>query len=163
MWKRSLTSAGSENDAIYNSITDFLFTSKHRKEDKIFNVRIKMVDEDVLKISIAGATNKVFRWKEDIVGSNSNRFPTRYMVKDDKLFYWNDPDTPISDEIIFILKKYDLLDEDWQNEYDLPPYVIDDGKGGVEYYICKNNYKKYKKKEANTIMKHYAIPTLKCN
>lgn len=42
------------------------------------------------------------------------------------------------------------------------PLIIDDGIEGVVYYICKNNYKYYKKTGANNINRHYKVPILDC-
>lgn len=162
-WKETLVSTGDINSVVNNIITDFTFTSNLYKKDSIFSIAITDNNDGILIIGISGAVNKVYPNVDFKVGSYDEIIPNQYAIKDGNLFYWNDSKEVIGKEIIDILKKYDHIDFDWSKEYVIPPLTIDDGKEGVVYYICKNDYRNYKKTGANTIKKHYAPPKLKCN
>jgi hypothetical protein len=176
-WKKSLSTSGSIDVAINNSITDFINTSKLFKADSIFVIDITD-QEDLYIIGIGGAVNKVYPYIRDTIGAKNDLFPTKYMVIEEKLFYWNDPDQGITQEIIDILSQYDAIDLAWRDrEYNIPlnisdgeygekvyipPMVIDDAQKGLVYYICKNDFTNYKKTGFNTILRHYKQPKLRC-
>lgn len=177
VWKNNLSPAGSLDVAINNVITDFVYTSKLFKADPVFDVVI--IDNiDYYVISICGAVNKIYPQIHDTIGARNNLFPTKFFVKGGKLFYWNDPEQAITQNVLDILSEFNHIDFDWRDrEYNiplnvpdgdprviyLPPVSIDDGKLGVAYYMCKNNFTNYKKTGVNTIKKHYRVPRLKCN
>jgi len=161
-WKVDLISEGNVNDAVSNVITDFLNTSSLSKKDTVFGVLITDTNDGVIKVGICGAVNKIYPRKESKVGTYDAIFPTRYLIRDEKLFYWSDTTQVITQEIVSVLEKYNQIDTLWWSSGGLPDYVIDDGKEGIIYYICKNNLKNYKKTGSNTIRKHYNPPKLKC-
>lgn len=176
-WKKTLSTNGNIDVAINNSIIDFINTSKLFKTDSIFVINITD-QEDLYIIGIGGAVNKVYPYIRDTIGAKSDLFPTKYMVIEEKLFYWNDPDQGITQEIIDILSQYDAIDLAWRDrEYNIPlnisdgeygenvyipPMVIDDAQKGLVYYICKNDFTNYKKTGFNTILRHYKQPKLRC-
>ncbi|MDR0232702.1 MAG: hypothetical protein LBI82_11375 [Dysgonamonadaceae bacterium] len=162
-WKETLVSKGDVNDAINNAITDFLHTSNLSKKDTIFSIVITDTNEGIIIIGIGGAVNKVYPRSENEIGTYDEIFPTQYVIRDNKLFYWNDAKQAITQDIISILEKYNHIDFHWSEEYVIPPLVIDDGKESVVYYFCKNDYKNYKKTGGNTIHRHYKPPKLNCN
>lgn len=162
-WKETLVSTGDVNDAINNVITDFSNTSKLSKQDSVFGVHVTDLNKDIIIVGIMGATNMVYPRPENTVGTYDDIFPSQYLIKDNKLFYWSDSTQIITQDMINMLDKYNHIDFNWQEEWEIPPYVIDDGKEGVVYYICKNNYMNYKKTGANNINKHYSVPKLNCN
>ena len=161
-WKETLISKGNVNDLVNNVITDFFNTSNLSKRDSIFGVLITDNNDGIIKVGICGAVNKIYPRKENKVGTYDAIFPTRYLIRDEKLFYWSDTTQIITQEIISVLEKYNQIDTLWWSSGGLPDYVIDDGKEGVVYYICKNNLKNYKKIGSNTIRKQYNPPKLKC-
>lgn len=162
-WKESLVSTGSINDAVNNIITDFMNTSKLSKMDSIFSIIITDTKDGIVIIGIGGAVNKIYPKLDFAIGTYDNIFPTRYLRKGNKLFYWNDSTQVITQEIVEVLKRYDHIDFSWSEEYIIPPLVIDDGKESVVYYLCKDNYTNYKKTGGNTITKYYPPPKLNCN
>lgn len=163
MWKQSMITEGDINDAINNAITDFSHTSKLYKQDTVFDIEITSVD-NMLVIGIIGTTNKLFVKSNNKIGTNSDpTFPTNFVIKNSRLFLWYDPNKTISQELRSVLIKYNHLDSVWMKEYDIPPYVIDDGKQGVIYYFCKKNLSIYKKTGSNTIKRHYKTPKLDCD
>ncbi|MDR1553979.1 MAG: hypothetical protein LBS69_11055 [Prevotellaceae bacterium] len=178
-WKSTLVSSGDINDAINNIITDFLHTSKLNKKDTIFTFYISEYEdvvynpennevvyipkkEETFIISIGRADNKIYPREENKVGTYDEIFPTRYTIRDGKLFYWSDTTQVITQEIISVLDKYNHIDFDWHKEYDVPPFVINDGAEGLVYYFCKNDLKNYKKKKSDNIRRHYRTPKLNC-
>lgn len=161
-WKQSMISKGNANDAINNAITDFIHTSKLYKQDTVFNLKITNKDSELI-VGIMGKINKLFIKSNNKIGTNSDpTFPTNFVIKNGKLFLWYDPNKTISRELRSVLIQYNHLDSVWMKEYDIPPYVVDDGKKGVLYYFCKTNLSIYKKTASNTIRRHYKIPKLDC-
>lgn len=177
VWKKSLSANGDIYVAINNCIIDFINTSNLFKADSIFAIDI-IENEDIYVIGIGGAVNKIYPHIRDTIGAKNDLFPNKYIIREGKLFYWNDPKQEITQEIIDVLSRYDAIDLDWRNrEYNIPlnipdgdpriiyipPMVIDDAQKGIVYYICKNNFTIYKKTGFNTIYHHYKQPKLKCN
>lgn len=83
--------------------------------------------------------------------------PTRYAIRDNKLFYWKDDNYPVSEEMINVLRKYGLLtmDDSFLDFYE------DDSRKGADYYFCKNNPSKYKRVVTNIAFGYYEPPILK--
>ncbi|MDU1891754.1 MAG: hypothetical protein E6767_13795 [Dysgonomonas sp.] len=162
-WKETLVSDGDINSVVNNIITDFTHTSGLFKKDSVFSIIITDTNDGKLIIGIGGAVNKIYPKADFKIGDYDDNIPNQYIIIEDKLFYWDDSKKTINQEIIDILKKYDHIDFKWHEEYALIPLVIDDGAEGVVYYVCKNNYKNYKKTGANNIKKHYSPPVLNCN
>ncbi|MCQ2119425.1 MAG: hypothetical protein MJY84_05850 [Bacteroidales bacterium] len=83
--------------------------------------------------------------------------PSRYVIRDGKLFFWDDKDCPVTDETIDVLARYNLLTDDpW---YDYP---IDDQRKSVDYYFCKNNLSKHRKVITNIGIGYYEPPKINC-
>lgn len=162
-WKETLVSEGDINLVVNNIITDFTHTSSLFKKDSVFSIIITDTNDGKLVIGIGEAVNKIYPKAGFKIGDYDDIIPNQYVIKEGKLFYWNDSKNITNQEIIDILKKYDYIDFKWHEEYALPPLIIDDGAEGVVYYVCKNNYKNYKKTGANNIKKHYSPPVLNCN
>lgn len=177
MWKKTLSASGDIDVAINNSITDFINTSKLFRVDSVFAVNI-IKNEDIYIVGIGGDVNKIYPYIRDTIGAKNDLFPTKYLIRKGKLFYWNDPEQKITQEIIDVLSKYDAIDLDWRDrEYNIPlnisdgdpkviyipPMVIDDAQKGVVYYICNSDFTICKKTGFDTIYHHYKQPKLKCN
>lgn len=162
-WQNTLIQKGDMNDAINNAITDFVHTSKWSKKDSIFTVTITDINEENINITIAVADDDVYPNSKNKVGTYDHIFPTRYTVKEGKLFYWNDATLFITQDIISILEKYNHIDCRWSELPNIIGGVHNDGVEGVIYYFCKNDLTNYKKSDVSNIRKHYKIPLLKCN
>jgi hypothetical protein len=161
-WRGALVSNGNLDDAINNTIADFLHTTKQKKTDTVFEITIKSIDEKIEMI-IGRAENKIYPRKENKVGTYDKIFPTRYTIKNGLLFYWRDTTQVITQDIISVFEEYNHIVFNWQDEYDLPPWVINDGYEGFVYYLCKNNLKNYKKKKTDVLGRRYRVPKLRCN
>lgn len=163
-WKYALVSTGNIDDAIENSITDFLHSSKLIKTDTVFNVLIENNDSEVLIISIIRPSDLIRPGFKNKVGTYDNIFPTKYRIKENKLFYWNDSTQAISQHIIDALIQYEHIDFSWSElPYEVINGVHDDGVEGLVYYICKNNFRNYKKTKTSNITRYYPAPTLNCD
>lgn len=177
VWKKTLSASGDIDVAINNSITDFINTSKLFKVDSVFAIVITDM-EDRYIVGIGGAVNKIYPYIRDTIGAKNNLFPTKYFIREGKLFYWNDPKQEITQEVIDVLSKYNAIDLAWRDrEYNIPlnitdgeygeniyipPMVIDDAQKGIVYYICKSDFTIYKKTGFNTILRHYKQPKFRC-
>ena len=177
VWKKTLSPNGDVNMAVSNVITDFVNTSRLFKVDTVFAVSV--TDEgDYYDIYISATINKVYPYFDDTIGSKDDLFPTRYAIIEGKLFYWNDPEQVITQEIYDVLSQFNAIDLDWRDrEYNIPlniedgdprvnyraPWIHDDGQKGAVYYVCKTNFTNYKKTGANTIYRQYQVPKLECN
>ena len=160
-WKGVFTSSGNINDAVNNAVTDFLHTSKLSKRDTIFDVYIHE-KEDIFIVSVGGADNKIFPSERYRDGIYDEVFPTRYIIRNEKLFYWTDTTQTVTQDIISVLEKYNHIDTLWWATGGLPPAVINDGYEAIVYFFCKNDLRNYKKKRADNIRRHYRTPQLKC-
>jgi hypothetical protein len=105
--------------------------------------------------------DKFLYTKETTVGSKG-KLPSRYIVKDDKLFFWWDDDYPLTEEMLDILWKYNLLCDDTDDKIGLPDFSTDDSLKGADYYFCKSDLSKYKRVITNIGLGYYQPPKLNC-
>ena len=96
------------------------------------------------------------------VGSKGTPLPSRYIEKNGKLFYWQDNDYALTEEMLAILWKYNLLCDDTDGMIGIPTYTIDDRLKGAHYYLCKNDLSKYKRIVTWIASGYYELPKLKC-
>ena len=164
-WKSTLVADGDENDAIMNAITDFIHTCNLRNKDTIFVIN-KWIDNDTfLVIGISGTDeNKLYpQKKQDTIGGYPYRLPSRYVVIDGKLFYWEDKSIKVSKEIVNVLSEFNAIDSlNYDSLVIFNPYVIIESKKAAHYHFCKNNIKEYKKNISKYAVEWYDPPKLKC-
>jgi len=159
-WKDLLISKGNHEDAIQNAVTDFLNTSPLRKNDTIFHIMMKEINNGILGISISGSTQKPYIVKD----GNSITYkylPTGYLEKQGKLFFWYDSTKVVTPNIIKVFEKYQHIDTAILNVY--YPTHFNHSKKSEDYYFCINNLKKYKKVRTRVAMGYYEPPKLRCN
>ena len=162
-WRETLALKGNINDAINNSIVDFTHTSNLSKTDSVFTISVIDINEETIIIGISVPSEVVYPTNKNKVGTFDNKFPTKYIINNSKLFFWNDSTQIITQEIFDILKQYNYIDFSRSElSYILVGGVHNDGVKGVVYYICKNNLKNYKKIGSNALRKHYKPPKLQC-
>lgn len=123
--------------------------SKHTHEW----VRGEFLDGEVCVV-IGGSTNIKYSLADEYRGG----LPTRYTIRDNKLFYWKDDRYPITEETIRVLWQYDLLIID----NSVPELLTDDNQKGAHYYFCKNDLSKYKRRITDIGFGYYKPPRLKC-
>jgi hypothetical protein len=162
-WKDNLKEKGNYEQAIENSIIDFLNTSNLSKRDKVFSLNINDVSNDILSISIIGNHNKIFPNSDTQIGKSTNIIPTKYIEKNGKLFYWYDSQEILTIAIVKKLSNYKVIDSvNVKGLVVLGDYDIDDSKKGVSYFFCKMNLKKYKKVTTSIAFGYFDIPKLNC-
>ena len=166
--------------AIYEAITDFADNCRLFKQDSIFYITTldtlkhytlqrnqgtlewicDSIYANILVVEIFGSVNKLFYLPDAVVGSKG-KLPSRYVIVKDKLFYWDDDDYPLTEEMLSVLKKYNVL-TDMIYDGMLPEFLIDDAQKGAHYYFCKNNLLKYKRIITSKAAGYYRPPKLKC-
>lgn len=158
-----------------NAIIDFANTYKtsprYLRERKIKPLQVFRIkrrkdieQEDTYVINILPETQKISLMTGDSLGTVPKRFfPTKYLIKNKRLFLWKDGETPLTKDILSIMDKYNILDStNLQKEYNTIIISNDDGLKGVDYYICKDNIKHYKKIKTNIAAGYYTPPKLNC-
>ncbi len=166
-----------------NAITDFVNTYKtpryylKKREGKPFEVfvliREKHLNKSTFVLSILPEYGDISLRVEDSLGKvPRSYFPNRYTIENEKLFLWNDSITPLQKDVLNVMDKYGVLDSvDVKRELGLLPndfedtrvITFDDRLKSVNYFICKKNIEKYKKKITNKAFGYYDPPKLKCN
>lgn len=177
--KKAMVTTGEDlqEATINNAILDFSQSCKLYKNDSVFNVNFEdsvfnsaslvQVDEKtnrwergalypgVVSVEISGNGNYQYYYSEE----TKTKLPSRYIIKDGKLFYWWDDNIPVTEEVIAVLRRYNLL----QTYSIIPDFSIDDSKKGADYYFCKNDLSKYKRVITNVGIGYYKPPKLKCS
>jgi len=184
-FKKELAQKGGQKEVAQNAILDFSNTSGLYKKDSVFSVWVheplyKMLLEEtndgngrwiegkpyqgMIAVSVGANYNKILLTDSTKVGYKGVKIPTRYVEKDNKLFYWWDEDYPLTQETLTVFKKYNLLVEnDLDGVIEYYDFKIDDAQKGVHYYFCKNDLTNYKKVTTNKGIGFYDAPTLNCN
>lgn len=188
--KTSLIKTGenTKDKAINNAVLNFSNSCKLYKNDSVFSVsfedsvfllafdrgasrwyRDKFYD-DIVLVSISAHRISVpceehcdkFLYTTNTTVGSKGKLPSRYIEKDGKLFYWWDDDYPLTEEMLAILWKYNLLYDDTKGLIGFPQFTIDDSQKGAHYYFCKNDLSKYKRVITNIGFGYYKPPKLKC-
>ena len=166
--------------AIYEAITDFADNCRLFKQDSIFYITTldtlkhytlqrnqgtlewicDSIYANLFVINIIPSINKLFYLPDAVVGSKG-KLPSRYVIVKGKLFYWRDRDYPLTEEMLSVLKKYNVL-TDMIYDGMLPEYSINDAQKGASYYFCRNDLSKYKRVVTNIATEYYSPPKLKC-
>lgn len=158
---------GEESEAIEIAINDFLKKCNLRKDDKVFSVTVYNENPDYLGIIIFGVSwEKLFATPKIKIGEKTT-FPSRYIEKKGKLFYWDDSTKVLTKEMIDALARYKHIDSTYHKtgfyEGEMEAYSCDETKKGIDYYFCRNNFAIFKKKITRIAMGWYLAPTLNCN
>lgn len=173
---------GDIEQARMNVIIDFVYTYKTPKrylkeEGRSFNVfsfvREKYLDDGIYLFSILPNNESISLRIEDKVGEvPRGYFPNRYIVADQKLFLWNDGETPLQEGLLETMNKFGVLDSiDVKMELGLLPddfvdtrmIKIDDRLESYNYFICKSDISKFKKVVTFKAFGNYKLPKLDCN
>ncbi|MFC4818031.1 hypothetical protein [Flavobacterium sp. GCM10023249] len=162
-FKTDLLQNGGKNEAIANAILDFSNREILFKKHNVFSISITELEnnKDFLIVRIGRNNKRILVTSETIVGSKG-KMPSRYVEKNNKLFYWWDDDYPLTKDVIETYRKYNLLQSDEGGWIKMPDYKIDDSQKAVHYYFCKKNLNKYRKVITNIGIGYYALPELKC-
>jgi len=105
--------------------------------------------------------DRYFYTEETTVGSKG-KLPSRYIEKNGKLFYWWDKDYPLTEDMLAVLWKYDLLFDNTNEFLTFPQFSTNDKQKGAHYYFCKNDLSIFKKVVTNRAIGFYDPPEIKC-
>jgi hypothetical protein len=158
----NVNSQSNSNDlyetAIKNILLDFSKTKIYKK-GKVFDLKISYLDNELIYISfLENEENKyLYSISKPI---EDNILPSSYIEKDGKLFIWWDKTLKVSQDMFDILKKYNMLKDDDGGWIAILDPIMDDNKKGVNYFICKNDFKIYKRIITNK--GSIETPKLKC-
>jgi hypothetical protein len=176
--KHQLWSNGGHNETIQNTILDFTKKSPLFKKDSIFHIRyydtlhrmvLENVDdynsrwvkgkpyEKIIAVSIMGFDSKYFI-DDSLKVAKKEHLPSRYSIRDGKLFIWDDENFLTTNETISVLEKFDLITNDYL--FDGGVY---DAKKGVDYYFCRKDLSKYKRVTSKLAIGYYDAPYIDCN
>lgn len=147
------------NDAVNIAIDDFSQIHKFRVgKYSVFDVMVNDCD-NFWKIYIIGELNKLPVYDERVRG----KYPTRYRIVNNHLYYWQDSEYLVSDEMVRALADFNVTDSlYYEPSHNLNRYT-DDGDCGRVYYICKCNINRYKRRPVNSLERHYVEPNLRCS
>ena len=162
--KDIMVAKGDQNDAVQNAISDYLHTENLSKKDSAFSISIGNINDKTIGVTILGLSRKLLPTAKDKVGTNNPGFPTRYLEREGKLFYWYDSTHTITRELIAALSKYHCIDSLNVNGFKgIPGAIAGDSKKAVDYYFCKCNLKEYKKVITSIAMGYYKPPKIECS
>ena len=98
----------------------------------------------------------------DTIGSNE--LPTRFLLKNDKLFYWYDPNYGLTEDLVDAFYSFNIIDTidvgfncNFREKYENPKFAV--------YFFCKddlNNYKRVIKNNYPKRSRWYRNPKIKC-
>lgn len=184
-FKKGFVQIGGKEEVAQNAILDFSNTSKLYKKDTVFSVRVhnplfNMILEDtadgnekwvqgepfqeIVAVSIGANYNKILIEENVKVGEKGVKMPTRYIERDGKLFYWRDNNYPLTQEMLAVLKRYNLLvKNDMDGIIEFYDFEVNDAQKGVDYFFCEKDLTKFKKRTTNKGIGYYEPPSLECN
>ena len=174
--------AGELENARINVIIDFANTYKtpnrylKRRQGKSFSVfsfiRGKSLDDNTYLLSILPNVESVAMSIEDELGKiPRSYFPNKYIVKEDKLFLWNDGLTPLQSDVLDAMNKFGVLDStDIKMELGLLPdnfedtrmITIDDRLESYNYFVCRSEVSEFKKVVTYKAFGNYQTPKINC-
>ena len=109
-------------------------------------------------VEIGAASYYQHYYSEDPEDANSH-LPTKYVIVRGKLFYWRDEKHEVTEDIIGVLWRYNVL----QSESIIPDFFEDENAKGAHYFFCKKNLSKYKRVVTNKALGYYSPPRVTCN
>lgn len=138
------------------AINEFVKTNLFKK-GKVFVVDSLSLKKDIIYIGIIQDEMKIFAFE-----SETEKIPQCIEVNNSLFIsYWKNGDFDIQ-ESINLLKKYDILYENTDENYFSFEIVTDDNKKSFDVFFCKNNNAVFKKVKSNIAVGYYDIPKLKC-
>ncbi len=161
---RNITVSGSGQDgAIEAVIMDFSKIRRLYKTDSVFSIQVKHLrnNNNILVVSIIRKGGKLLL-KKDYKAGTKGKLPSRYAVKDGKLFYWWDDDITLTEEALAIFGKYNLLQDDENGLIQVPSHILDDSQRGADYYFCKDSPGINQRIITNIGFGYYEPPKLNC-
>lgn len=135
-------------DPAIDMIIDDFLSSPKRRNQKVGEVKLFIGDIDSLNVryvAVMPYEEDENKWPLDIlqerIGQCVRGIPTEYRERSGKLFCWNNPNIPLTQDMIDVLSKYGRILKEGE-----PWIVITARTEKRHFYFCKSNYKKYKKR-----------------
>lgn len=113
-------------------------------------------------INIFPNVEKILLSADVKVGLKGKIVPSRFIEVNDKLYLLWDPDYPLTQELLDVLGKYHLLQDDEGGILTHPDEVAIHSHKSVDYYYCKDSLYWYKRVFINKTIGDYEPPPLKC-
>lgn len=162
-----------QNTAIKIAIEDFL-RCRLCKNHNVFSVNTfergeydrYEISDKLITVSILPKETSEPQYYITLVDTvGSTRLPTRYIIKNGKLFYWHDSEYGLTEETIKLFLEFKLAEP--LNISDLAlllgQEVWGDGKTkGMDYYFCKTDLNNYKRIITSFALGWYKPPKIKC-
>ncbi len=163
---RDTTTAIDERPFVCTAIEDFL-TRKDASSSDVFSILIsyhKIEDSEIIGVCILPEDSN---WK--FLLSNADSLGTSYISisyieRDNKLFYWYTDNSYLTQEVYDVLLKYDFIER-----RDVPDHgwllergYIQDGVKNYQYYFCKCNHKRFKRRYSSITKLPKRIRCSKC-
>ena len=165
-------------DFINVAISDFVSKCSLFKKDSVFKISVEdtlvelsfqseqsrwildTVYQNILVVNVFGLINKVWYFSDAVIGSKG-KLPSRYVIVKGKLFFWQDDNYPLTEEILSVFKRYNILTEMMERGA-LPDNPINDAAKAADYYFCRNDVSNYKRVVTHVATGYYEPPKLKC-
>lgn len=162
-WKNALIQHGNYNEAINNAITDFVYKNRNEKQDSVFSIHFMDIGDSLWGISISNEVNKIAVITKDEMHYSYKAFPTRYIKKDKRLFYWKDTTQNVTpNELLNKLYAMNRVDTVVVNKL-FPERIRDEAQKAIDYYFCKCNLSRYNVIKTRIAMGWYKSPKVNCD
>ncbi len=159
-WSTELISDGNYETAINNAVIDFSNTSKLVKEDSAFWVRTTVLNQEKWGVEMSGINLPFINILDNNEVNFSSTLPTRFIIYNERLFFWYDSSYSISTEMISKLNEYHLIDT--VATLSEAVWGVEDAEKAATYFFCKNDLLSFKKIETNLSIGYYEPPRLRC-
>lgn len=139
------------------AIDEFVKTNLFKK-DKVYSIdSLFLEDSGMVYIGIIESGIKIFAFEDE-----TEKIPQSIEVKN-ALFMWKWKDNNFDvQKSISLLKKYNMLYDDTDENYFSFEPDIDDSVKSLKLFFCRDNKSIYKKIKTNMPIQYYNIPKLKC-
>ncbi len=143
--------------ALEYAISDFSERNFWGSKDSTFSVTAKVIDEDVIAISLSGSMGKIVVTPEpgyEAIWAN------QYIEKVGRLFYWRDENIKKNPQIISKLIEFDLIE--YVESISEVELTNDHAKKSYDYFFCKKDLSTFKRFKSRQLVGDYPTPRLRC-
>lgn len=139
------------------SIKEFIKTNLFRT-NKVFTIDSLLLEKEIVYIGIIESEIKVFAFVNEI-----EKIPQCIEVNNSLFIQrWKDKNFD-AQESIKLLKKYNVLYDDTDENYFSFDPITDDKLKALDLFFCKNNSSIFKRVKSNMPYQQYGIPKIKCD
>lgn len=132
------------------------------KDGNVYRFLRGSLYEGVIAVTVLPVSEWNFLYGIDSNGTlRQHTYPTKVLIINNKLFYWDLKQCELSPDIISILAKYHLLQDDEDGILDMPDNPINDGIKGTVYYYGRRNPGKFKRRTSRVAIGFERPPRIK--